>query len=147
VNGPFYRRTRIAQQLKRNPQESDRRIAATLGVSDKTVGAVRRQLESSSEIPLITGRIGADGKARKNAVRNYPMEAEIPHGTKGTPCARNHPMQSKSPESPPARVYGYTCENCGAHSIWQNDYGYWRCINCKPPGPGERPFQVINYGR
>jgi hypothetical protein len=54
----------IERRLQRTPEQSNNKIAAELGVADKTVGAVRRQLESTSEIPKLDRTIGPDGKAR-----------------------------------------------------------------------------------
>lgn len=55
----------IADQLKDTPEQSDRQIAKDFKVSDKTVGSVRRDLESSAEISAVQKRVGADGKTRK----------------------------------------------------------------------------------
>ena len=54
----------IAGQLRDTPEWADARIARALGVTDKTVRAVRRRLEATSEIPRLTTFEGADGKAR-----------------------------------------------------------------------------------
>jgi ParB-like chromosome segregation protein Spo0J len=43
----------IAEQLKDSPEWADNRIADELGVDGKTVGAVREDLESTSEIPRL----------------------------------------------------------------------------------------------
>lgn len=50
------RRAVIAEELKENPERSNRQIAASLGVDDKTVGAVRSDLQLSAEIPQIAER-------------------------------------------------------------------------------------------
>jgi hypothetical protein len=42
--------------------QSDSKIAAHVGVSDKTVAKYRQQLEATSEIPKSTARAGADGR-------------------------------------------------------------------------------------
>ena len=56
-------RTRAASRLIGiHPDWSDRRIAATVGLSPKTAGAVRRR--RSEEIPQTTERIGRDGRRR-----------------------------------------------------------------------------------
>ncbi len=54
----------IAEQLKLTPELSDNQLSKMLGASDKTITSVRRQLESTSEIPKFNKTIGADGKAR-----------------------------------------------------------------------------------
>ncbi|MFZ2078185.1 MAG: hypothetical protein WAV38_16320, partial [Xanthobacteraceae bacterium] len=48
-----------------DPTKSNRQIAATAKVDDKTVGAVREKLESTAEIPQLESTTGADGKTRK----------------------------------------------------------------------------------
>jgi ParB-like chromosome segregation protein Spo0J len=62
---PLSRRDRAAaveQLLRRRPHWSDRRIAAELGVTHRTVGAVRRR--SSGEIPRPNAGVGQDGRVR-----------------------------------------------------------------------------------
>jgi ParB-like chromosome segregation protein Spo0J len=54
----------IAEQLKDSPEWADNRIADELGVDGKTVGAVREDLESTSEIPRLDRLVGKDGKTR-----------------------------------------------------------------------------------
>ena len=43
----------IAYFLKQNPEQSNRAIAEKTGSDDKTVGKVRKQLESGAEIPQL----------------------------------------------------------------------------------------------
>ncbi|MFC3514272.1 ParB/RepB/Spo0J family partition protein [Amycolatopsis halotolerans] len=52
-----------ARIVKAHAEWSDRRIAGLVGLSPKTVGAVR--MRSTEEIPQPTVRIGRDGKARR----------------------------------------------------------------------------------
>ena len=59
----------IEAQLKDNPSISSRAIAARLGVNDKTVGSVRRQLESTAEIPQLAATRGSDGVERRKPIR------------------------------------------------------------------------------
>jgi ParB-like chromosome segregation protein Spo0J len=54
----------IAEQLKDTPEWANNRIAEELGVDGKTVGAVRDDLEATSEIPKLDRLVGKDGKAR-----------------------------------------------------------------------------------
>lgn len=54
----------IADQLRDTPSISSRAIAARLGVDDKTVGKVRRELERTAEIPQFNETKGQDGKDR-----------------------------------------------------------------------------------
>jgi ParB-like chromosome segregation protein Spo0J len=59
-------RTKIVTELLRaDPTQSNRRIAETAKVDDKTVGAVREKLEATAEIPQLESTTGADGKTRK----------------------------------------------------------------------------------
>lgn len=54
----------IAWFLTRHPERSNVQIAKEVGVDDKTVGSVRREMESTSEIPRLDTRVGRDGKSR-----------------------------------------------------------------------------------
>ena len=60
------RRGLIREQLKETPEKSDRQIADGLGVSDKTVGAQRKEMERIAEIPQCS-RQTTDG-------RTYPAK-------------------------------------------------------------------------
>lgn len=74
------KRTVIEAQLKETPTISARAIAARLGVDDKTVSSVRRQLEATAEIPQLNKTVGADGKERRKPIRTMflPEPANIP---------------------------------------------------------------------
>ncbi|WP_084216074.1 ParB N-terminal domain-containing protein [Pseudonocardia spinosispora] len=48
--------------LTAHPEWSDRAIAVTTGLSDKTVASIRRQ--ASADLPRSTARLGADGRLR-----------------------------------------------------------------------------------
>ena len=54
----------IADELKENPGRSNNWIAKSLGVDDKTVASVRREMQSTSEIPKLGYTLGSDGKYR-----------------------------------------------------------------------------------
>ena len=54
----------IADQLRDTPEQSNRAIGATLGVSDNTVRAIRGELESGAQIAHLDQRVGKDGKAQ-----------------------------------------------------------------------------------
>lgn len=58
------KRLLIKEQLKETPEKSNNGIARLLGVSDKTVQTVRKDLEGTSEIPKLERLVGADGKER-----------------------------------------------------------------------------------
>ncbi|WP_061265924.1 hypothetical protein [Leptospira interrogans] len=62
-------------KLRNSPEESDRIIAKKAGVDHKTVGTIRKRLETGGEIPHLEKRRGQDGKiqaAKKSG-------GEIPH--------------------------------------------------------------------
>lgn len=59
------KRELIAAELRESPNASNRKIAAGLGVDDKTVGSVRGDLESTAEIPQTTEREGRDNRVRR----------------------------------------------------------------------------------
>lgn len=56
------RREVLAKSIKADPQLSDRAHAQRTGSSDKTAGAVRRDLEANAEIPHSSDRVTANGK-------------------------------------------------------------------------------------
>lgn len=58
------KRELIADQLRETPDRSSNWIGKTLGVDDKTVTSVRRELQSTSEFPKLNRTIGEDGKYR-----------------------------------------------------------------------------------
>jgi len=62
---PDQRREIIAKLLQADPNKSDRTIAATVKVDNKTVAAVRGRMEATEEIPQLDKTTGADGKTRK----------------------------------------------------------------------------------
>ena len=59
------RRAIIASRLRADPARSNNSIAADVRADDKTVAAVRRNLEATSEIPKLAATRGRDGKTRK----------------------------------------------------------------------------------
>ena len=54
----------IADELRENPGRSNNWTAKSLGVDDKTVASVRREMQSTSELPKLGYTLGADGKYR-----------------------------------------------------------------------------------
>jgi ParB-like chromosome segregation protein Spo0J len=79
---PEDRRKIIEALLKADPTQSNRQIAATAKVDDKTVGAVREKLEATAEIPQLEKTTGADGKTRKRKPK--PKASGGPKGKKET---------------------------------------------------------------
>ncbi|MDV3129099.1 ParB N-terminal domain-containing protein [Mycobacterium sp. 21AC1] len=61
------KRTILAASIKAEPELSDRQHAKRAKASDKTAGAVRRELESTAEIPQLDKRVGGDGRTRSKA--------------------------------------------------------------------------------
>jgi hypothetical protein len=59
------RRAAIEAALRSRPGESNRAIAADLGVHHTTVATIREQLVTTGEISQFEKTIGADGKARR----------------------------------------------------------------------------------
>lgn len=57
-------RDAIARRLKRTPEQSDRQIAAAVGVDHHTVASIRRGLQATGEFPQLPKTIGRDGRAR-----------------------------------------------------------------------------------
>jgi ParB-like chromosome segregation protein Spo0J len=77
----------IADQLRDTPTISSRAIAAMLGVSDKTVAAVRKQLVDGAEIPHheeFEGRDGVKQPARKTIRTTFLPEPDNVRELMGT---------------------------------------------------------------
>ena len=55
----------VAQELTRSPELSDRYIGSLIGVDNKTVARIRRELVATEEIPHFTAKLGLDGKRRR----------------------------------------------------------------------------------
>lgn len=74
------KRELIREQLRETPERSDRQIAAGLGVSDKTVGSQRKEMERIAEIPQCD-RQTSDGriypKDRKPVQEPVVMEEPV----------------------------------------------------------------------
>jgi site-specific DNA-methyltransferase (adenine-specific) len=71
------RRFFIGEQLKKTPEYSNLSIARMLGVTDKTVNTVRREMEKNSEIPKIDKRKSADGTSRGRPVSVYNPNEKV----------------------------------------------------------------------
>lgn len=77
----------IREQLKETPEKSDRQIAKDLGVSDKTVGSQRKELETTAEIPQLKKTQGSDGKERRKPVSVFnPSKREERAMLKNVEC-------------------------------------------------------------
>lgn len=75
---PADRRRAVAAELMRDPQRSDRAVAAAVGVTHPTVALVRRELEQHGQVESLTTRIGADGK--RQAASKPPRQEAEPQG-------------------------------------------------------------------
>ena len=70
----------VAALLKANPERSNNATAKIAKVDDKTVGAVRAQLERRSEIPNVSTRTDSKGRkqpARKTKTKPPPLSEEV----------------------------------------------------------------------
>lgn len=72
------RRGIIKAELLLDHGRSDRLIARACGVDNKTVAAVRKELEATEEIPQLSSRAGADGKTRATPARAKAAPARPP---------------------------------------------------------------------
>ena len=57
------KRELIRDQLKATPEQSDRQIAKSLGVSPTTTGTIRHEMENSGQLSKLDTSKGADGKS------------------------------------------------------------------------------------
>jgi hypothetical protein len=64
--------------LKAKPEASNRKIAKQVKADDKTVASVRRDLESTAEIPQLEKTVGADGKKRAKPKRKSESKPRLP---------------------------------------------------------------------
>jgi DNA-binding Lrp family transcriptional regulator len=73
------KQTAIQKALQAAPEKSDRQLAKAIGVSDKTVGAVRKELEESAEIPHFTARQDPrTGRLSQPTTRQVERKAPLP---------------------------------------------------------------------
>lgn len=68
------RREVIRRQLRRHPEWSDNRLSAACYTTDKTVRAIREEMEATSEIPRLDVLTGADGIARPRTMARQVVE-------------------------------------------------------------------------
>lgn len=122
------KRSIIENELMRDPERSDRRIASIAGVHWDTVGEIRREIEAQllavhddalSEPATVqpASRVGSDG-------RRQPIRPATPRPTDG-PSPATHPvlMPGASPLTPPTEsMVGYApCSHGQRHAIWSDD--------------------------
>jgi ParB-like chromosome segregation protein Spo0J len=70
------KRELIAQLLRLKPEQSNRAIGKQAKADDKTVASVRREMESTAEIPQLEKTVGADGKARKQPSKKVTVNGQ-----------------------------------------------------------------------
>jgi hypothetical protein len=69
------KRAIVKAELKANPRNSNSFIATLCGITDKTVSAVRHDLEARSEIPKVAEFTGKDGKTYPRRTTMYTETA------------------------------------------------------------------------
>lgn len=62
------------QSGQSSPEKSDRQLAKAIGVNHETVGAQRKELESTGGIRQLDRTVGADGKERPRQVERKAAE-------------------------------------------------------------------------
>ena len=73
------KRDLIAKLLKAAPEKSNRQVAKVAKVDDKTVGAVRRELKSTAEIPQLEKPSVPTAKHARSLPRTFaPMTLRLP---------------------------------------------------------------------
>ncbi len=79
------RRQVIADELRENPDRSNRWIAKSLGVDHKTVASVRTPMGATGDLPQLGYTIGADGKYRPATRVSLPTNGDgrLPHELPG----------------------------------------------------------------
>jgi ParB-like chromosome segregation protein Spo0J len=92
---PAQRRQVIAAVLKQDPKRSDRRVAEQTKTSDKTVAAVRTELEGRAEIPHVEAREDSRGRAQPSR-RRYRRRQPVVRSDQGTGEGNGH-QRSKPP--------------------------------------------------
>lgn len=85
----------IGHQLPQTPEISDRKLGAMLGVDGKTVGTVRKELETTEEIPQLTHTVGADGRERSRHGNrtNQPSETAESNRQPSDSAATGQPVK------------------------------------------------------
>jgi site-specific DNA-methyltransferase (adenine-specific)/site-specific DNA-methyltransferase (cytosine-N4-specific) len=70
------RRQVIADEMRENSARSNNWIAKSLGVDDKTVASVRREMQSTSEIPKLGYTLGSEGTYRPATRSSLPTNGD-----------------------------------------------------------------------
>jgi hypothetical protein len=96
----------VERRLKEDPTRSDRCIAAEVGADHKTVGATRRDLEVTGEIPQSEETRGADGRTQRRR-RAAPSRTQA-----------DRTASPSFPAPPPDGVGDGTAGNAKKRSPW-----------------------------
>lgn len=72
------KRKSVEESLKQSPQMADRWHAQQTGISDKTIGTVRKEMESGAEIPQVNILTGSDGKSYPRQIDRKPITLHCP---------------------------------------------------------------------
>jgi hypothetical protein len=143
----------IADQLLETPDRSSRWIGKMLGVDDKTVTSVRRELQSTAEFPQLNRTIGEDGKYRPSTfVFNGGSSANPRPNTIATPSGLCRFMFDLiSPKYKVKTILDPCAGNSALTKLWRNrkvisyeilkGRDFFRCPNrincdlvlCNPP--------------
>jgi ParB-like chromosome segregation protein Spo0J len=95
---PEQKRDLLIKVIALQPERSNRQIAKTVGVSDKTVGAARKKGEDVRKIPHVAKR--TDSKGRKQPARKAPKGKQLAEAViaknKAAVNAKDPPKQSPS---------------------------------------------------
>lgn len=94
------RRELIAESLRSDPQLSNREHARRTGASDKTVGTVRDEMESTAEIPQSDARVSGDGRTRPASQPERPRATAMPQAdldALNTPAPAEHADEDTEP--------------------------------------------------
>jgi hypothetical protein len=89
------KRELIAKLIKADPARSDRQIAETAKVDNKTVGKVREKLEATEEIPQLTETTGKDGKRRKTKTKTVGFRTKKGSKERAWGLTEYHALQEK----------------------------------------------------
>jgi ParB-like chromosome segregation protein Spo0J len=87
------KRAVIAQELARSPELSDRYIGSLVGVDNKTVARVRRELIATEEIPHLCAKVGLDGKRRRLPVIPTETKAQADRAARALRSIPNPPCR------------------------------------------------------
>jgi hypothetical protein len=117
---------------------SNSEIGRHCGVTDKTVARIRREMETSSEIPKMDKRIvtrsGVTYKQDTSNIGSTPTrQEEVPPGESTTPARYGESTETHQPDSGPKTepaAQEFECPRCGQEKVvGVNDSRFW-CLAC-----------------